>query len=195
MGGDLEVGDPPFLVRNTESVLVRRFTAADAESFHAAVRASIGELTYWMPWCHPGYSLVDAQAWIRFTEEAWARETEFPLGIFDVSNGAVIGGTGLNHINNDYRIANIGYWVSSPYTKRGVARTAAHLAADIGFKELEFTRLEIVVLTNNPASQRVAQAIGARLEGIARNRLYFRGQPHEAFVNSLIPEDMAQEPR
>ncbi|WP_332775147.1 GNAT family N-acetyltransferase [Polaromonas sp.] len=178
-------------MRSTESILIRRFNPSDVESFYAAVRASIDELSYWMPWCYPAYSLADAQAWIQFTEKAWASGTEYPLGIFDVRSGAVVGGTGLNHINKVYRIANIGYWVSSLFTNRGVARTAARLVADIGFKDRQFTRLEIVVLSNNPASQRVAQAVGARLEGKARNRLYFHGKPHEAFVNSLIPEDLA----
>lgn len=177
-------------MRSTESILVRRFTASDAESFHAAVRGSIEALSYWMPWCHPAYSLADAQRWMQFCEAAWSARSEFPLGIFDAASGAVIGGTGLNHVNTAYRTANLGYWVGSSHTNRGVARTAARLAADIGFTDLQLTRLEIVVLTHNPASQRVAQAIGAQLECTARNRLYFHGAPHPAFVNSLVPQDM-----
>lgn len=178
-------------MRSTASILVRRFTDTDLESFHAAVRISIDELSHWMPWCHAGYALADAQKWIAFTQAAWASGSEYPLGIFDVGSGAVIGGCGFHHINADNRSANLGYWVSSAFTNQGVARTAARLVADIGFTELKFTRLEIVVLTNNLASQRVAQALGARLEGVARNRLYFQGRPHEAFVNALIPQDMA----
>jgi hypothetical protein len=33
------------------------------------------------------------------------------------------------------------------------------------------------------------QPIGAHCEGIVRNRLYFHGQAHDAFVNSLVPAD------
>lgn len=177
-------------MRSTESILVRPFRAADAASFHAAVLNSMDELCHWMPWCHVGYALADAQAWMAYCESAWSQASEYPLGIFDAVSGEVIGGTGLNHINRLYRIANLGYWVSSRHTGRGVARTAARLAADIGFKELQFTRLEIIVLTNNLASQAVARALGARLECTARNRLYFQDQPHEAFVNSLVPDDV-----
>ena len=177
-------------MRSTESILVRPFNAADANSLHAAVLASINELCYWMPWCHPGYSLAEAKAFIEYTESAWANGVEYPLGVFDVGSGEVIGGTGLNHINRAYKIANLGYWVCSPRAGRGIARTAARFAAEIGFQDLQFTRLEIVVLTNNHASQKVAHAVGARLESTARNRLYFQGSPREAFVNALIPTDL-----
>lgn len=169
---------------------VRRLRPADAPSFYAAVRESIDELTRWMPWCREDYSLSDAEAWMETTSEMWATGIEYPLGIFDTSSDAVVGGTGINHINRAYRIGNIGYWVSSKRTGQGIARFAAHQSALLGFGELGLTRLEIVVLTHNAASQRVAEAVGARRECEARNRLYFQGAPHSAYVYSLVPGDM-----
>jgi ribosomal-protein-serine acetyltransferase len=170
--------------------IVRRLQPADAPSFYQAVRESINELTYWMPWCSKDYSLSDAEAWMQTTNDMWAAGSEYPLGIFDSSTGAAIGGTGVNHINHAYRIGNIGYWVSSKRSGEGIARFAAHQSAVLGFRELGLTRLEIVVLTHNKASQRVAEAVGAKLECEARNRLYFQGSPHSAFVYSLVPEDV-----
>ena len=170
--------------------IVRRFEPADTETFYAAVRESIDELAYWMPWCSQDYAFSDAENWIKKCIDLWASNTEYPLGIFDASTGTVIGGTGIHEISRNYRIGSIGYWVSSRYKGHGVARFAAHQAALIGFNELELTRLEIVVLTHNIASQRVAMALGATLECEARNRLYFQGAPHDAFVYSLVPEDV-----
>jgi ribosomal-protein-serine acetyltransferase len=143
-----------------------------------------------MPWCSKDYAFSDAENWIKTSIDLWANNTEYPLGIFDASTGAVIGGTGINHINRAYRIGNIGYWVSSRFTGQGVARFAAHQAALLGFGELGLTRLEIIVLTHNKASQRVAVSLGAKLECEARNRLYFQGAPHPALVYSLVPEDV-----
>ena len=171
--------------------LVRRLEPSDAPSMFAAVKASLPELVYWMPWCKENYALQDAEAWIHFAHEAWSRRGEFPLGVFEVRTGTVVGGTGVNHINNAYRIGNIGYWVSTPYVGRGVARFAAKQAALLGFGELGLTRLEIVALTHNFASQRVAESLGATRECQARNRLYFHGEPHDAFVYSLAPSDIA----
>ena len=172
--------------------LVRRFEPANAPSMLAAVKASTPELAYWMPWCKEDYAIEDANSWIQFTEEAWNRRSEFPLGVFDASTGAVVGGTGVNQINKAYRTGNIGYWVSTPHTGKGVARFAARRAAQLGFGELGLTRLEIVTLTHNLSSQRVAESLGAVRECQARSRLYFHGKPHDAIVFSLIPQDTAE---
>ena len=134
--------------------------------------------------------MADAEAWMQTTCDMWATGAEYPLGIFDATTGAVVGGTGVNHINRAYRIGNVGYWVSSNRTRQGIARFAALQSAVLGFGELGLKRLQIVVLTHNKASQRVAEAVGAKLECEARNRLYFQGSPHSAFVYSLVPEDL-----
>ena len=170
---------------------VRRFEPADAPSLYAAVRASLAELVDWMPWCSEDYALQDAQAWIRFTQTAWSEGIEYPLGIFETRTGTVVGGTGVNQINEPRRAGNVGYWVSSAHVGRGVARYAARQAVRLAFGELGLTRVEIVVLAHNFASQRVASALGATRECRARNRLYFQGKAHDAIVYSLVPEDMA----
>jgi RimJ/RimL family protein N-acetyltransferase len=170
----------------------RPFQPSDAESFLAAVQASLPGLAQLMPWCKVDYALEDATNWITLTQVAWSNRTEFPLGIFESVTGAVVGGAGINQINKTHRIGNIGYWVSTPHTGRGVAQLAAKQAALLGFGELGFTRLEIVALTDNVASQRVAQGIGATFECIARSRLHAHGEAREAAVYSLIPEDTKQ---
>lgn len=178
-------------MRANEQIAVRPFTAADADAFYAAVRTSIASLSYWMPWCTPAYSLQDAQAWMAHCQDGWQSGTAFPLGIFDLASGQVLGGTGIHDVNPAYRMGSLGYWVGTPHTGRGVARAAARMAADIGFKELALTRLEIVVLLHNTASQHVAQAIGARKECDARNRLYFNGVAEDASVYALLPSDIS----
>jgi ribosomal-protein-serine acetyltransferase len=168
---------------------IRSLNASDAPSLCAAVTASLPELCDWMPWCRADYSLVDAQSWISFTEDAWANRSEFPFGVFDRATGQVIGGVGINQINKTFRFGNLGYWVSKPYLKHGVATFAAKQAALFAFEELGLTRLEIVTTSRNYASQRVAERLGAVRECVARNRLYFHEQLLDAVVYSLIPGD------
>jgi ribosomal-protein-serine acetyltransferase len=168
---------------------VRPFVATDALSLFAAVRASLDELVSTMPWCSPEYSLAQAEAWVTFSQQAWAARTEFPLGIFETASGAVVGGAGINHINRMHRFGNLGYWVATPHTGRGVARFAAREAARLAFGEIGLSRVEIVTLTHNLASQRVAESLGATKECVARNRLFVGDAPRDAVVYSLIPTD------
>jgi RimJ/RimL family protein N-acetyltransferase len=172
------------------NILVRPLLDDDTAALHRAVRASLASLSYWLPWCHANYSEADAAEWIAYSMRAWEAGTGFPLGVFDQS-GELIGGTGLSHVDRTSNMANIGYWVSAPHCGKGVATTAARLAARIGFEDLGFTRLEIVVLTENLASHRVAMKLGATRETEARNRLMFQGRPANAVVYSLIPGDLA----
>jgi RimJ/RimL family protein N-acetyltransferase len=158
----------------------------------SAVRASLPALAHEMPWCREDYALADAAAWISFAQGAWSSGAEFPLGIFESASGAVVGGTGINQINAVHRTGNVGYWVSVPHRGRGVATRAARQAARLGFDQLGLTRLEIVVLPSNVASQRVAEALGATLECTARNRLHVHGRAQDALVYSLTPEDAAR---
>ncbi len=172
--------------------LVRPLEPADSASLFEVVRASLVELSYNLPWCKLDYSVDDAAAWIRDSQNAWLNRSEFPLGVCDAATGQVIGAVGISQINNQSRIGNIGYWVGTPFVRQGVARFAAKQAAMIAFTELGLTRLEIVTLTHNIASQRVAEALGATRECVARNRLVWQDAPHDAVVYSLIPGDIAQ---
>lgn len=173
------------------NIIVRPWQPEDAPALHAAVRASLTELAAWLPWAHAGYGLADSQAWITHAERAWAAESEFPMGVFDATSGEVLGGAGVNQINRAHRSGNLGYWVATAHTGRGVARTAAREAIGLGFGRLGLQRLEIIALPSNIASVRVAEALGARRECVARNRIHFQGRAHDALVFSLIPEDAA----
>jgi RimJ/RimL family protein N-acetyltransferase len=165
--------------------------AEDALPLYEAVRASMDSLSYWLPWCHAGYSPADASSWVARSLESWAQQKEFPLGIF-TTRGDFLGCTGLSHVDRSHNLANIGYWVSAPHRGKGVACVAAGLAAQLGFRELGFTRLEIVVLPHNLASMRVAEKLGASREVEARNRVIFQGRPASAIVYSLVPGDILE---
>jgi RimJ/RimL family protein N-acetyltransferase len=86
-------------------------------------------------------------------------------------------------------LANLGYWVRTAWTSRGVATAAASLAAEFGFEELLLDRIEILAALGNKPSQHVAQKLGAHKEGILRNRLVIHGRAHDAVVFSLIASE------
>jgi ribosomal-protein-serine acetyltransferase len=172
------------------NLLIRPFTAADIDAVYEAVRESIRELATWLAWCHPDYSKEETTAHILHSLEAWEQGDEFNFGIFDAETGAFIGGVGLNQINWQYRMANLGYWVRTSRAGRGVASMAARRVAEFGLEELGLQRIEIVVGIENRASQRTAEKTGARREGRLRKRLRTKGEPIDAVIYSFIAEDL-----
>lgn len=172
-------------------VTIRPFEPEDVPGFFSTVHLSADVLGRWMPWCHANYSIEEAMAWLATCQKEWSQGTSYPFLVVDPNTNEVLGSVDINQINRDHNFGNIGYWVSSSHAGRGIATSAVKKVARFGFREAGFTRLEIVTLTDNLASRRVAEKAGAKLECIARNRLMGWGKTHDAAVYSLIPTDIA----
>jgi RimJ/RimL family protein N-acetyltransferase len=173
-------------------ITIRPFEPEDVPSFFAAIRASAQVLGRWMPWCHADYSMDEAKAWLATCQAAWSQGASYPFLIIGPESHEVMGSVDINQINRDHNFGNIGYWVASAYSGKGIATAAVKLVTQFGFTEASFARLEIVTQVENIASRRVAEKVGAKLECIARNRLVGWGKSHDAAVYSLIPADAAE---
>jgi RimJ/RimL family protein N-acetyltransferase len=171
-------------------ILVRPFAADDVGSLYAAVRESIDTVGRWMSWCHPDYSIREAEEWIARCEKNWEAEADREFGIFDAKSNEALGCAGINQINRIHNFANLGYWVRASRAGKGVGSAVAMLLAKFAFGELKLSRIEIVTMLDNAASRRVAEKVGFQFEGVARNRLLFKGQPHDAALYSLVLSDI-----
>jgi ribosomal-protein-serine acetyltransferase len=177
---------------SADGIVVRPHVPADAAPICGAVRESMATVGLWMPWCHPDYSLRDAEVWCAHCASAWTTEGDREFGIFDAATGDVLGCIGVNQINRINRIGNLGYWVRATREGRGIATNAARLVARYAFAALALARLEIVILAGNAGSRRVAEKVGARFECVARHRLQWRGEARDAAVYGLLPVDLAR---
>jgi len=171
-------------------ISIRPYQLSDASALFEAARESVAEVQPWLPWCHAGYTLADAQTWIQSQVEKFAKRTEFSF-LIENECSRFFGGCGLNHINELHRMANLGYWVRTSATGRGVAPQAMRLVAEWALANTQLQRLEIVVAVGNTRSQRVAEKAGAQREGILRSRLYFHDRPHDAVMYSLVRSPQA----
>ncbi len=157
----------------------------DIDPLFAAVRESIQELHPWAPWCPLTYCLPDAARWVEQQPAARDAGTAFEFVILDDA-ARILGCCGINQINPGFRLANLGYWVRSSATLRGVATAAARRAAAWAFQNTALQRLELLVAVENLASQAVALKAGAALEGRLRCRFLVHGRFQDAFVYSII---------
>lgn len=179
---DMELADGPLLLRP--------WLPEDAPALHVAVQESVDTVGRWLPWCHAGYALAEAQAWIRHCREGWADEEHFAFGVFERNGGTLLGSVGLNQRNLMHRSAALGYWVRQSRQGHGIARQAARIAAGFGFDRLGLVRIEIAALPDNHASRRTAEQAGARFEAIARHKLWVRDRAMDAAVYALVPADL-----
>lgn len=171
-------------------ILIRPYREEDASALYEAVRESVAEVSLWLPWCHQNYSIEESREFIGSRELASQGGEWYSFGIFEKHDGAFLGGVGINFINRVHQMANLGYWVRTSATGRGIATMATRLVARFGFEDLGLHRIEIVAATGNIPSQRVAERAGAKREGVLRKRLLIRGESLDAVLFSLVPEDL-----
>lgn len=170
-----------------QGLLLRAFEESDAAAYVPAAQESIATVGQWMPWCTPAFSAADALAWFAQCRVDQAAQQAHEFGVFDANTGVLLGGAGLNAINDQNRMCNLGYWVRQSAQRQGVALRVVQALLPYAFDTLGMQRVEIVVACGNTASEGVARKAGAQLEGVARNRLQLHGRAMDASMFSLIP--------
>lgn len=164
---------------------LRAYEPGDAEPLWKAVHESVAEVHPWLPWCHEQYSLAEASEWIRSRTLLRAEGHEYHFAVV-APDGRFLGGCGLNQINRIHAFGNLGYWVRTSATGRGVATEAVARLAEFAFQNTELVRLEIVCAVGNVHSQRVAERAGALREGVLQHRLLLHGEVVDAAMYSLV---------
>jgi len=174
----------------TQSVQLRRHRFEDVDALHDAVIDSFSELSQWLSWCHPGYSRDETIERIRCRHESWEKNEEWSYLIVD-EDDQILGSCGLHHLDLKNAVGEIGYWVRTSATGRGVATSATRQLCHKAFHEFGLERVEIVVSVENQISLRVAEKTGAIREGILRKRIVLNGRRHDCVLFSLLKEEFA----
>jgi len=169
--------------------VLRPWAPGDAPALTEAARESHAEIRPWMDWCRPDYAVAEAADFIGRAGEAWVEGRWYEFAV-TARDGRLLGGMGINQINPIHNFANLGYWVRTSAAGRGVTPAAARLLVAWAFATLGLQRIEVVVAVGNVRSERVAARLGARREAVLRARLRAGGQPQDATMFSLVPEDL-----
>jgi RimJ/RimL family protein N-acetyltransferase len=136
------------------------------------------------------YRLEHAQAFVeQLAVAGWRRGTRAEFLAEDSATGEPLGRVGLG-LHRDS--AEIGYWVDPRARGRGVATAAVRAACRWAFTARGLAIVEWRAEVGNTASRRVAEKAGFRIEATLRRRLVHRGERVDAWVGSLLPDELDQ---
>lgn len=135
---------------------LRRLSRGHAEDLNRAINESREHLMPWMPWA-AGQDLQQTAEFLRRSEDAWEAGQAYEYAI--TSGGTTVGSCGLMRRIGPGGL-DIGYWLHSGWTGRGLATTAVSALVDAGFGLPETDRMEIHHDAANHASAGVPRRLG-----------------------------------
>jgi RimJ/RimL family protein N-acetyltransferase len=176
---ELRVPDPPLV---DDVVALRPFTLDDVDWVTEGCRdPGVARFTS-VP--HP-YEPDHARDWIGGHAEARASGEALHLAVTAADDGTPVGSVGLQRIDWEHLRGEIGYWIGPWGRGRGAAPSAARLIAAYGFAA-GLERIEVIPYLDNPTSQRVAEKVGCRREGVLRSYFLTRGERYDCVMYSLL---------
>jgi RimJ/RimL family protein N-acetyltransferase len=152
----------------------------DALALLEAIHESLPELKRFMLWAHFP-STLDPEFQnkrIAAAREAYLVGSDFVFHLW--SGDKIVGGAGLHPRALNPRALEVGYWIRSSYSGRGLATAVVKACAVFNFEHLKNQRLQCLVNEANQASLKVAQKCGFRLEGKLKYWEAQGGEEHRA---------------
>jgi len=164
-----------------DAILLRTWRAKDAPQVYAACQDR--EIQRWLPGLPQPYTADDARAFV-------ADELELGPHQFAITEqGNVVGSIGLQL--GPHETGGVGYWCAPEARGRGFTTRALRLVCRLGLGELGLERLELTTDADNLASQRVAEKVGFRREGLLRSHLRTpQGVRRDSVLFSLLPGEL-----
>jgi len=128
------------------------------------------------------YTHEAGEEWLRRMAEQQP-ETDFAIA----TGSHLIGGIGLELRDDVERgSAEVGYWLGQPFWGRGIATAALQAFCGWAFSHFGLVRLQACVFESNPASGRVLEKSGFRLEGRLRQAVLKEGRRMDMLVYGLL---------
>jgi ribosomal-protein-serine acetyltransferase len=160
----------------TDRLVLQRFTRRDAVTVDDAIRASLPDLNQWLPWARMDYSSTDTHAFLRESMLAWREDRAWDYSIRTKDDpGRHVGNVSFWTVSKLGKILEIGYWVRSDETGRGICTEAVERILREAFDALGYHKAVLRIAVGNTASDRVAQKLGFTREGVLREELLIRG--------------------
>tara|TARA_R110002072_G_scaffold17079_1_gene65523 strand:+ start:379 stop:957 length:579 start_codon:yes stop_codon:yes gene_type:complete len=168
-------------------LITMRAPMADDYDIWAKLRsASRNNTAPWEPeWSSDELTRSAYRKRMRSYERAWRDGSGYPFFVFRKKDGVLLGACNLNNVRRGVlQATDIGYWIGTPYLRKGFAREAVRLIIRFGFGELGLHRIEAACRPENDASKTLLTGLGFQPEGYARQYLKIAGEwrDHEKFA-------------
>jgi RimJ/RimL family protein N-acetyltransferase len=178
-----------FFRLETESVVIRCYTPADAFALSDVVTRSREHLLPWMPWAKNESDHETYLKLIRTFMGEYHLGIHYVMGVFDPIDGHLIAGTGL-HQRVGADAFEIGYWVDVHHIRLGYATHIAGALTKAAFEYAGVGRMNIHMQPANTQSEAIPKKLGYRCDGILRKHTpSVNGDLADALIYTMTREE------
>jgi len=148
------------------------------------------DLELWLPWANRSYGRGETNRFLRESISAWSDGRAFDFAIRGREDPDThLGNVSIWPTSRRERAGEIGYWIRSSMTGKGVATEAAARVAQVGFEELALHRITLRIAVGNRPSERVAEKLGFTKEGLLRKEVLVRGRWMDHTLWALLEDE------
>ncbi|MFO8068692.1 MAG: GNAT family protein [Alkalibacterium sp.] len=169
-----------FTYKVDEEISLKLKEIQDSTEIFALIDQSRMHLKQWMTWVDQVQSVEDIgevtyKHLLEFTEQ---KAVHFVIMYEDEIAGSV----SIKDIDWSLRSAEIGYWLGSEYTGKGIMVRTVSSLLDYAFNKLNLHKIEIWAAEGNEKSRSIPERLGFVQEGMRRDNELIDGK----YVNMII---------
>jgi RimJ/RimL family protein N-acetyltransferase len=180
-------------ILDTERLVLRRYASADGAAILELIDKNRARLMQNFSQMAKGlFKDEDVKSFVEDKTEQWATGKAFCYGIWLKTSKQQVGQLQVKHIAWDVPSAELSYFIGSSSARHGFAAEAISAILRTAFKQLDFRRVFVRIVTSNHESISLANKLGFKHEGFHRNE--FRcgfGELHDVHYFSLTSDDSA----
>ena len=159
----------------------------NAATIFGLVDSNRSYLRQWLPWVDATKSPADTEEFLSLNRKLAAEGRALLFGI--LVEGQIAGVVGSNTIDSANRAVTIGYWLAESHQGRGIVSRCLKLVVAHAFQTLKVNRIVICAATGNAKSQRLAERLGFRREGVCRQAEWVNDRFVDSVMFALLRQD------
>ncbi|MBI2812244.1 MAG: GNAT family N-acetyltransferase [Candidatus Melainabacteria bacterium] len=162
-------------------------TERNAEELFALVDLHRNYLRQHLPWVDVNTEPKHSLLFIEECQRNFANNEGFSCII--MYQGKIIGTIGTHYLDQLNKKAEIGYWLSPDFQKKGIMRKCCSTLVHYLFETAGIHRIEIRCAAYNQHSRSIPEALSFAQEAILREALWLDGKYHDAVVYGRLKTD------
>ena len=135
------------------------------------------------------YQNENAEFWIHeLVNKGFEEKKNFTFAIREKENPKLIGAIGI-HLDKVHLKAEIGYWIGKEFWNKGFVTEAVREIIRFGFQDLGLNKIYATHFPHNPASGKIMQNCGMKLEATLKQEYFKNGKPLDVLKYSILKQN------